>query len=79
MENTNLGLEKISQEQSVCLEDFRRVVTEAYVAGYNAALRELQIKPETQPSLTEQELYYSNQRLLRLQPHTKCLGHQGRS
>jgi len=56
MEDSNLGLEEVSQGH-VCLEDFRRIVTEAYVAGYNAALQEIQIKPETLTSLTEQELY----------------------
>lgn len=51
MEDSNLGLEEVSQG-NVCLEDFRRIVTEAYVAGYNAALQEIQIKPETLTSLT---------------------------
>lgn len=63
MENTDMGLAQVSQDQSICLEDFRRIVTEAYVAGYNAGLQD--IKPETRPSLSEQELYYSHQRLLR--------------
>jgi hypothetical protein len=63
MENTDMGMAQVSQDQSICLEDFRRIVTEAYVAGYNAGLQD--IKPEIQPSLSEQELYYSHQRLLR--------------
>jgi hypothetical protein len=63
MENTDLGLAQVSQDQSICLEDFRRIVTEAYIAGYNEGLAKFM--PETQPSLSEQELYYSNQRLLR--------------
>jgi hypothetical protein len=56
MENTDMGMAQVSQDQSICLEDFRRIVTEAYVAGYNAGLQD--IKPEIQPSLSEQEYYY---------------------
>ena len=59
MENTDMGMAKVSQDQSICLEDFRRIVTEAYVAGYNAGLRD--IKPVIQPSLSEQESYYCRQ------------------
>lgn len=58
MENTDMGMAQVSQDQSICLEDFRRVVTEAYVAGYNAGLQEgKEFMLETLTSLTELELY----------------------
>lgn len=59
MENTDLGMAQVSQDQSICLEDFRRIVTEAYIAGYNEGL--VKFMPEIQPSLSEQESYYLRQ------------------
>jgi len=60
-----MGLEKISQDQQIRLEDFRRIVTEAYVAGYNAGFADSKnFMLETPPSLNEQELYYSHRQLL---------------
>lgn len=64
MENTDLGMAQVSQDQSICLEDFRRIVTEAYVAGYNAGLQEgKEFMLETLTSLNEQRSYYLHQQL----------------
>ena len=62
MENSDIGLEKISQDEQVRIENIRRIVTEAYIAGHNEGFRKAQqLRLEIQPNLTEQELYYSRQ------------------
>jgi hypothetical protein len=34
MENTNLGLEEISEDETLCLEDIRRLLRDAYQQGF---------------------------------------------
>ena len=34
MEDTDLGVEEEQRDKEIRLEDFRRIVTEAYAAGY---------------------------------------------
>ena len=56
-----MGLEKINQDQQIRLEDFRRIVTEAYVAGYNAGFADSKnFMLETQPSLNELGWYLNH-------------------
>lgn len=64
MENSNMGMAQVSQDQEICLEDFRRIVTDAYLAGYQEGLSDSQFFTlGTPPNLSERELYLSRQRL----------------